>query len=94
MIGSIIEIVDNRVLIKLAIDINKQPNLIGLHVVFEDTQKHIVGEIVNVSQTEMTAVVVGELTPTSFIPGASMRSSFKSNLRLVNFNELGFILGC
>ena len=93
MIGSIIEIVDNRVLIKLAIDINKQPNLIGLHVVFEDTQKHIVGEIVNVSQTEMTAVVVGELTPTSFIAGASMRPSFKSNIRLVNLNELGFILG-
>lgn len=93
MIGSIIEIVDNRVLIKLAIDINKQPNLIGLHVVFEDSQKHIVGEIVNVSQTEMTAVVVGELTPTSFIPGASKRPSFKSNIRLVNLNELGFILG-
>lgn len=93
MIGSIIEIVDNRVLIKLAIDINKQPNLIGLHVVFEDAQKHIVGEIVNVSQTEMTAVVVGELTPTSFIPGASKRPSFKSNIRLVNLNELGFILG-
>ena len=93
MIGSIIEIVDNRVLIKLAIDINKQPNLIGLHVVFEDTQKHIVGEIVNVSQTEMTAVVVGELTPTSFIPGASKRPSFKSNISLVNLNELGFILG-
>ncbi len=93
MIGSIIEIVDNRVLIKLAIDINKQPNLIGLHVVFEDTQKHIVGEIVNVSQTEMTAVVVGELTPTSFIPGASKRPSFKSNIRLVNLNELEFILG-
>ena len=36
MIGSIIEIIDNRVLIKLAIDINKQPNLVGLHVVFED----------------------------------------------------------
>ena len=41
----------------------------------------------------MTAVVVGELTPTSFIPGASKRPSFKSNIRLVNLNELGFILG-
>lgn len=93
MIGSIIEIIDNRVLIKLAIDINKQPNLIGLHVVFEDMQKHIVGEIVNVSQTEMTAVVVGELTPIAFIPGASKRPSFKSNIRLVNLSELGLILG-
>ena len=42
MIGSIIEIIDNRVLIKLAIDINKQPNLVGLHVVFEDETKKIV----------------------------------------------------
>ncbi len=93
MIGSIIEIVDNRILVKLSIDINKQPNLIGLHVVFEDDVKHIVAEVVNVSQTEMTAVVVGELANNMFIPGASKRPSFKSNIRMVTLPELGLILG-
>lgn len=93
MIGNILEIVDNRVLVKLAIDINKQPNLVGLHVVFEDGQKRIVAEIVNVSLTELTAVVVGELTNTMFIPGAAKRPSFKSITRLVNLGELELILG-
>lgn len=93
MIGSIIEIIDNRVLIKLAIDINKQPNLVGLHVVFEDETKRIVAEIVNVSQTEMTAVIVGELNGNIFIPGATKRPSFKSSIRLVTLEELEPMLG-
>ena len=93
MICSIIEIIDNRVLIKLAIDINKQPNLVGLHVVFEDETKKIVAEIVNVSQTEMTAVIVGELGENSFIPGATKRPSFKSSIRLVTLEELELMLG-
>lgn len=93
MIGSIIEIIDNRVLIKLAIDINKQPNLVGLHVVFEDETKKIVAEIVNASQTEMTAVIVGELLEKSFIPGATKRPSFKSSIRLVTLEELELMLG-
>ena len=93
MIGSIIEIIDNRVLIKLAIDINKQPNLVGLHVVFEDETKKIVAEIVNVSQTEMTAVIVGEIGENSFIPGATKRPSFKSSIRLVTLEELELMLG-
>ena len=36
MIGKIEEIIDNSVTIKLDIDINEQPNLVNLHVVFED----------------------------------------------------------
>ena len=34
MLGKIEEIVDNSVYIKLGIDINKQPNLVNLHVIF------------------------------------------------------------
>ena len=45
MIGKIIEINNNTAIIELTIDITKQPNLVGLHIVFEDNQKKIVGEI-------------------------------------------------
>jgi len=93
VIGSILEIIDNRVLVKLNIDINKQPNLLGLHVVFEDGNKRIVAEIVNISQTEMNAVIVGELVEKAFIPGATKRPSFKSSIRLVRMDELELILG-
>ena len=36
MLGKIEEIIDNSVTIKLDIDITKQPNLVNLHVIFED----------------------------------------------------------
>ena len=36
MIGKIQEIIDNDVIIKLDIDINQQPNLINLHIIFEE----------------------------------------------------------
>ena len=36
MLGNIMEIIDNNGIIKLTIDITNQPNLVSLHVVFED----------------------------------------------------------
>lgn len=93
VLGNVAEIIDNRVLIKLAIDINVQPNLVGLHVVFDDTDKKIVAEIVNTNQEIMTTVIVGELSDGVFVPGSSKKPSFKSEIRLVNIEELASILG-
>ena len=45
------------------------------------------------SQTTLTAVVSGELTADSFIPGASKKPSFKSNVRLIKLEELELMLG-
>ena len=45
MLGRIIEIIENQVIIRLDIDINNQKNLINLHVVLEDDEKKIIGEI-------------------------------------------------
>ena len=79
MLGRIEEIVDNSVIIKLAININQQPSLINLHVVFEDgTNKKIVAEIVNVNQTQMVANIVGEIVGDTFEPGSSYKPSFKA----------------
>ncbi len=94
MLGSIKEIIDNSVIIKLAIDINEQPNLINIHVVFEDgSPRKVVGEIANVNQTEMFVNIVGEIDNNSFIPGSSSKPSFKSSIRLINADELQLLLG-
>ena len=46
MLGKIEQIVDNSVTVKLDIDINKQPNLVNLHIVFEDgTPRKVIAEI-------------------------------------------------
>ena len=93
MLGKIIEIADNQVLVKLDIDINNQANLINLHVVFEDNGKKIVGEIVNITQENMTINLLGELTDDDFLPGATARPSFKSQPRIITIEELQKIFG-
>ena len=95
MIGKILEIIDNRVLIELSIDVNEQPNLVGLHVVFEDDLegRDIVGEIISVNQEIMTTVIVGEMVDNTFVPGSTRKPSFKSEIRLILVEELEKVLG-
>lgn len=93
MLGKILEINDNSVLIKLDIDINNQPNLVNLHIVFENNNTKIVGEIAKVTQENMIANIVGELENNSFTPGATSKPSFKSTVRLIKLDELELILG-
>ena len=58
MLGNIMEIIDNNVIIKLTIDITNQPNLVSLHVVFEDGDNRVVGEVAQVTQTKMVANIL------------------------------------
>lgn len=94
MLGKIEEIIDNSVTIKLDIDINEQPNLVNLHVVFEDdSEKKVIAEVANVNQTKMLANVVGEISNGFFTPGASSKPSFKSKVRLIEMQELELLFG-
>ncbi|MBQ6135067.1 MAG: ATP-binding protein [Bacilli bacterium] len=94
MIGTIEEIIDNTVFVKLSININNQPNLVSLHVVFEDgSERKVVGEITNTNQTRMTVTLVGEIKDNQFTAGASIKPSFKSNIRLIRKDELALLFG-
>ena len=88
MLGTIKEIIDNSVIIKLSININEQPNLVNIHVVFDDgTPRKVIGEIANVNQTEMLVNIVGEINNDVFSPGSSVKPSFKSSTRIVTVNS-------
>ena len=94
MIGKIQEIIDNNVIIKLDIDINQQPNLINLHIVFEDgTDRKVVAEIVNTNQTTMTATIAGEIRNNVFTLGSASKPSFKSTIRVIRADELELLFG-
>ncbi len=94
MLGKIEEIIDNNVIINLSININEQPNLVNLHIIFEDdTNKKVVAEVVNVNQTKMIANIVGEITNNYFTPGSSSKPSFKSKIRLISKEELALLFG-
>ena len=93
MIGNIINIKDNIVVIKLIIDITTQTNLINVHVVFEDGDKKVIGEIVNVDVDTAKISIVGEIENGSFIPGITKKPAFKSNVRIITMDELALLLG-
>ena len=48
MLGTIIEIEDNTVSIKLNIDLTKFQSLLNLHVVMQESLRTIIGEIVDI----------------------------------------------
>ena len=94
MIGTIDEIIDNTVKIKLDIDITTQPNMVNLHVIFEDgTDRKVVAEVANANRVNLYANIVGEINNNFFLPGASTKPSFKSQVRLIKEDELALILG-
>lgn len=93
MIGKIINIENNIVIVKLSIDISSQANLVNIHVVFEDGNKKIVGEILNVDIANAKIGVVGEIIDGRFAPGITQKPSFKSNVRIITMDELALILG-
>ena len=94
MLGTIQEIIDNTVTIKLDIDISKQPNLVNLHIIFEDgTDRKVVAEIANTNKTIMTANIVGEIKNNVFISGGNVKPSFKSTIRIINSQELELLYG-
>lgn len=94
MIGKIEEIVNSTVKIKLDIDITEQPNLVNLHVIFEDgTDKKIVAEVANTDKTYMNANIVGEISDNRFVPGCNSKPSFKSKVRLIEITELELLYG-
>ncbi len=94
MLGKIEQILDNQVKIKLEIDITEQPNLVNLHIVFEDgSNKKIIAEIVNVDKEYMYANLVGEINDGNFTPGGNVKPAFKSTIRLIEMEELELIYG-
>lgn len=93
MLGKIIKIEGNRVTIKLDIDITTQASLMNLHVIFEDGNKKIVGEIVRIDQEHFDIDLLGEIIDKTFLPGFYKKPSFKSTVRMINMEELEFLLG-
>lgn len=93
MIGSIINIENNMVTVKLSIDISSQTNLVNVHVVFEDGTQRIVGEIMNVDTSTAKISIVGEIIENNFLPGFTKKPSFKSQVRIITMNELALLLG-
>ena len=69
MIGTIEQIINNQIEVKLAIDVKKTTNLINLYVLIKDTNKSFIGEITELSLTKCKVNILGKLENNDFIYG-------------------------
>ncbi len=93
MFDKILTINKNSALVSLGSDRNGIKDLINLHVVFEDDNKKILGEIDSIDDSNVKISFLGELTDNDFIGGLIKKPSMDAKIRIINDNELHILTG-
>ena len=93
MIGTIEQIINNQIEVKLALDVKKTTNLINLYVLIKDTNKSFIGEITELSLTKCKVNILGKLENNDFIYGFDEKPSFASVIYLLNYDFVKNIVG-
>ena len=75
MLGKILTISKNTATLELNKDGTEINDLINLHVVFEDQDKKILGEIDSINENTINVTFLGELTENDFIGGLIKKPS-------------------
>lgn len=92
MLGTIIGINEDTVLLKLAINLNEFQNLINLHVIMEDGDNMIVGEIVDIKDGIAYINLVGELVNNNFVFGVIKKPSFGARVKLISKEKIPMVI--
>ena len=93
MFGRILNITDSTVEIEINKNSEVIPNLMNLHVVFEDTDIKLLGEVRTVLDSTIHVDLKGQFIGEKFIQGTIKKPSLTSTIRLINDEELNIIFG-
>lgn len=93
MLGTIIGIEENTVLIRVNIELDKYQSLLNLHVIMEDSQNKIVGEIDNIKDGIAYVNMLGEFRNNEFVFGVIRKPSFGSTVKLISKERIPLIIG-
>lgn len=93
MLGKILTISKNTATLAINKDAGEINDLINLHVVFEDDNKKILGEIDSINEDTIKVTFLGELTENDFIGGLIRKPSLNASVRIINEQELAILTG-
>ena len=93
MFGNIIYISDTMAHVKLLPNSKIAANLMNVHVVFEDGNSRILGEISDIDGEKIKVNFLGEFDGNKFNSGILRKPTLSSRLRLINKEELAVIIG-
>ena len=93
MLGKIIGIKDNIALLKLNVKLEEMQNIINLYVMFEDNEKKLIGEIVDIDEGIAYVNLMGELDGDDFNFAVSKKPSFAATSKLISKDKVNYIIG-
>ncbi len=93
MLGKILTISKTSAIVAINKETTTIKDLINLHVVFEDADKKILGEIDSIEKDTIKVSFLGELTDNDFIGGLIKKPSLEANVRIINDEELKILTG-
>lgn len=93
MLGNIIGIQDNTVMLKLKIELDKFQNLINSYIIMEETDRKIIGEVIDIKDDIAYSTLVGEFVGDQFVFGIIRKPSFSATVKLVSKEKLPLIIG-
>ena len=93
MFGKIVYISDNIAHISIPEGTPVAQNLMNMNVIFEDTNKKILGEVVDVSKEIIKVHFLGEIANGKFVGGVLRKPTMAANVRIINNEELELIIG-
>ena len=92
MFGKIIELKDNYIYLENKLG-RAETNLIGYHVIFNDSSKTLVGEVENVSIEKIEILLIGEIKNNTYMAGIIKKPSPNATARIITKKELEYLLG-
>ena len=90
MVGKIVYISNTLANIELE---NVSSNLMNMHVIFEDDNRKIIGEVEDIDGKKVTIHFLGEIIENRFIAGLIMKPSLNASIRLITNDELKYLVG-
>lgn len=90
MFGKITEINGNSCIVENISHVTHS-ELMNCHVVFPESDRLVVGEIIKIGEEKITILLVGEIRSNRFFPGVVKKPS--TTPRIINVNELELIIG-
>ena len=93
MFGKIVYISDTEAHDQIATEGGLNTNIMNMHVIFEDGDKKILGEVEDINDELVKIRFLGEITNGRFVGGVIRKPTFNASLRLINKEEVGLLVG-
>lgn len=77
---------------KVKISGSLETNIMNMHVVFEEQNRLVLGQIEDIDENVVTIHFLGEMTNNRFVSGVTMKPSLDSSIRLITEEELKFVV--